>query len=65
VETVEGLREVDVGSWSGLTRSEVETSFPDGFRRWLDLEHGWEDGESYDALGRRVLAALDHLAPAA
>ena len=30
VETVEGLREVDVGSWSGLTRAEVEERFPEG-----------------------------------
>src|SRR5688572_10410020 len=29
-----GLREIDVGSWSGLTRDEVETRFPEGFARW-------------------------------
>ena len=27
------LREVDVGSWEGLTRAEAEAKFPDGFRR--------------------------------
>src|SRR5215211_9126850 len=26
--TVDGLREVDVGSWSGLTRAEIEQRFP-------------------------------------
>ena len=62
VETVDGLREVDVGSWSGLTRTEVEQRHPDGFRRWLALDHGWEDGESYEELGRRVLASLRKLA---
>ena len=62
VETVDGLREVDVGSWSGLTRAEVEERFPDGFHRWLALDHGWEDGETYDDLGRRVLASLRELA---
>ncbi len=62
VETVDGLREVDVGSWSGLTRTEVEQRHPDGFRRWLALDHGWEDGESYEELGRRVLASLRELA---
>ena len=62
VETVEGLREVDVGSWSGLTRTEIERRFPEGFRRWLDFDHGWDDGESYEALGTRVLAALTDLA---
>src|SRR5581483_3361612 len=37
VETHDGLREVDLGSWSGLTRAEVEHAFPEGFRRWLDF----------------------------
>src|SRR5215211_5458467 len=36
-EPIEGLREVDVGSWSGLTRTEVERQFPAGYRRWLDF----------------------------
>ncbi len=62
VETVEGLREVDVGSWSGLTRAEIEERFPEGFRRWLEFDHGWDGGESYEELGVRVLAALRKLA---
>ncbi len=62
VETIEGLREVDVGSWSGLTRAEIEQRFPDGFRRWLEFDYGWEDGESYEELGMRVLEALGELA---
>jgi broad specificity phosphatase PhoE len=61
-EPVDGLLEVDVGSWSGLTRTEVERRFPDGYRRWLDLGYGWDDGESYQELGERVLAALTGLA---
>lgn len=43
-----GLREIDVGSWQGLTRAEL-----DG-REW--------DGESYDEHRRRVLAALRQIA---
>src|SRR5213082_1136682 len=39
---VDGLREVDVGSWQGLTRDEVEHRFPQQFRRWLDYERGWD-----------------------
>ena len=58
---VEGLREVDVGSWQALTRDEVERRFPEQFRRWLDYGRGWDDGESYEEMGRRVLAALDEL----
>jgi 2,3-bisphosphoglycerate-dependent phosphoglycerate mutase len=62
VETRTALREVDVGSWQGLTRGEVEQRYPKGFRRWLDFGHGWEDGETYDDLGRRVVADLLELA---
>lgn len=58
------LMEVDVGSWSGLTRTDVEARFPDGFRRWLEYGHGWDDGESYDELGERVVAGLRRVAVA-
>src|SRR5215211_8387218 len=61
-EPLDGLREVDVGSWSGLTRTDVERDFPAGYRRWLDFGHGWDDGESYEELGKRVLAALSRIA---
>jgi broad specificity phosphatase PhoE len=55
------LMEVDVGSWSGLTRGEVEAQFPVGFARWLEYGHGWDDGETYDELGGRVVAGLSNL----
>jgi probable phosphoglycerate mutase len=56
--TSRALMEVDVGSWSGLTRGEIELRFPEGYRRWLEYDHGWEDGESYEELGRRVQGGL-------
>jgi broad specificity phosphatase PhoE len=59
---IEGLREVDVGSWQALTRDEVERRFPQQFRRWLDYGRGWDDGETYEQMGERVLAALEELA---
>jgi broad specificity phosphatase PhoE len=59
---VEGLREVDVGSWQGLTRVEIEARFPEQFRRWLDYGRGWDDGETYEEMGERVIAALRELA---
>jgi broad specificity phosphatase PhoE len=62
VEVSEFLREVDVGSWQGLTRTEVEARFPNGYRHWLEYGHGWEDGETYDELGRRVIAGLRRIA---
>jgi broad specificity phosphatase PhoE len=52
------LMEIDVGSWSGLTRTEIETRFPAGFARWREGRHGWDDGETNDALGERVVAGL-------
>jgi probable phosphoglycerate mutase len=58
LRTSETLMEVDVGSWSGLTRAEVESRYPDGYRRWLEYGHGWEDGETYEELGRRVVGGL-------
>jgi phosphoserine phosphatase len=62
LETLPELREVDVGSWSGLTREEAERRFPAGFRRWLEWDVGWDDGETYDQLAERVLAAVRRLA---
>jgi broad specificity phosphatase PhoE len=62
--TVDGLREVDVGSWSGLTRAEIEQRFPEQYVRWLDYRQGWEDGETYDEMGKRAVAALLGLATA-
>jgi probable phosphoglycerate mutase len=61
-EPVDGLREVDVGSWQGLTRDDIEGRFPEQFQRWLDHGPGWEDGESYEEMGRRSVAALLELA---
>jgi broad specificity phosphatase PhoE len=61
---VDALREVDVGSWQGLTRAEIEERFPEQFARWLHYEQGWDDGESYDEMGSRVISALLELAAA-
>jgi broad specificity phosphatase PhoE len=58
------LREVDVGSWSGLTRAEAEERFPEGFARWRTGFPGWEDGETYEDMTKRVLAAVDRIAAA-
>lgn len=52
-----GLREIDVGSWSGLTRAEVAARDPDGFARWLAGEVG-HDGETREQHLARVLAAV-------
>jgi phosphoserine phosphatase len=61
---LEELREVDVGSWAGLSRTDVEARFPDAFRRWLDGGEGWEDGETYADMSARVLGAVLRVAAA-
>jgi broad specificity phosphatase PhoE len=56
------LREVDVGSWSGLTKEEAEQRFPEGFARWRDGFPGWDDGEEYDEMAQRVIGAVVEIA---
>jgi len=56
------LREVDVGSWSGLTRAEAEERFSEGFTRWREGYPGWEDGETYEAMTERGRGAVDRIA---
>jgi probable phosphoglycerate mutase len=49
------LREIDIGSWSGLTRAEIESRFPNGER---------PDGETREQHAGRVLAAVEEIARA-
>ncbi|HEY6054466.1 MAG TPA: histidine phosphatase family protein [Gaiellaceae bacterium] len=64
VQTDPRLREVDVGEWSGLTLAEVERLYPEGMRRREAGGTGWERGETYEAMGERVVAALQEIAAA-
>lgn len=64
VRTRPELREVDVGSWAGLTRAEAEARFPEAFARWQEGHPGWEDGESYEAMTARVVRAAREIAAA-
>ena len=48
-----GLREIDIGSWSGLTRAEIADRFPDGRR---------PDGETHEEHGARVREAVMRIA---
>jgi len=58
-----GLREIDVGSWSGLTRAEVQERYPEGFARFLAGEIG-HDGETREQLTDRVVAAVERIGAA-
>lgn len=49
------LREIDIGSWTGLTRAEIEERFPGGTR---------EDGETSEAFDARALGAVRRISAA-
>jgi broad specificity phosphatase PhoE len=63
VEAIQPLQEIDVGAWSGLTRDEVASTFPDEYARWLArAPHGFESGETYEELAARVVPAIRGIA---
>src|SRR5919204_3508719 len=62
VHTDADLREVDVGSWQGLTREHVAARFPEDYARWVEGGTGWTDGETYEAMAARVMAAIRRIA---
>jgi broad specificity phosphatase PhoE len=49
------LREIDVGSWSGLTAAEIRATGP---RVEAGETPGWEGGETTEAHAARILSAL-------
>jgi broad specificity phosphatase PhoE len=58
------LREVDVGSWSGRSRQELASAFPDQIARWERGAKGWEGGESYEEMAARIVRAVGEIAAA-
>jgi broad specificity phosphatase PhoE len=53
------LREIDLGAWQGLTRTEARTKFPEEYARWQageDARRG--GGETYAEVGARVVECL-------
>ncbi len=55
VVTDKRLREIDIGSWSGLLHTEIEERYPGGVR---------PDGETTEQHGERVRAAVEEIARA-
>lgn len=51
ISVEQGLREVDVGEWSGLTRPEIEA-------RWPKLLAAWSEGRLESTPGGETLTAL-------
>jgi broad specificity phosphatase PhoE len=63
VTALRELREVDVGSWTGLAHEEVKQRFPDAYRKMRARSgRGWDGGETYGELAARVLPALRRIA---
>lgn len=57
-----GLREVDVGSWVGLSSDEAGARDPEGHARWVAGGTGWSDGESYPTMAARAVATVTRIA---
>lgn len=63
VERREDLREVDLGSWTGISRQEVERDAPELWRRWrVEGVEGWEGGEKYADAMVRIGGAISAIA---
>jgi probable phosphoglycerate mutase len=57
------LREIDVGSWEGFTRAELEARSPVAVARWEEHgERGWEGGESHQEMLARVRDSVRSIA---
>ncbi len=57
------LREIDFGSWDGLTWTQIESTDPDYARRWVDaFPHlSAPDGELFTDFEHRVLEEVEHI----
>lgn len=63
VELDRGLREVDVGAWTGKSYDEIAALFPEEWAAWeagLDVRRG--GGETYAELAARVDQTIDRIA---
>ena len=68
IQRVYALRECDFGTWEGLSRAEVLERSPEDSQRLREWEQNTSvappDGESFEALQQRVIAAIERLAHA-
>lgn len=64
VVPIRGLREIDVGEFTGLTRAQIDASFPGWRDRMNQHGYAWEHGESVQEMADRVVAALLEIASA-
>jgi broad specificity phosphatase PhoE len=59
----DGLREITLGEWEGLTWNEVEEKYPEGFREWMNNRRYCKasKGESYNEVLIRFIAELQYI----
>jgi broad specificity phosphatase PhoE len=63
IEVEPGLKEYDVGEWSGLTRPEIEARWPGALDAWFEGRlPATPGGESRDAFAGRLLDAVRRVA---
>lgn len=63
VEPRVGLREVDLGSWTGADRAQLEQDDPEAWRNWREQGvEGWTGGERYAVAMERVAKDIGELA---
>jgi broad specificity phosphatase PhoE len=63
IEPMQSWREVDLGSWTGASRDELEAKEPEAWRRWrIEGIEGWEGGERYAEAMVRIGGAISALA---
>jgi broad specificity phosphatase PhoE len=64
VQPLEGLIDIDFGSWQGLSPEEAAKQDGQLYTIWLERPHlvHFPKGESLDIVRQRVLAAVDELA---
>jgi probable phosphoglycerate mutase len=60
IETLEGLKEVTLGSWEGRTYEDIEAAFPERMAGSTHYDRFFRspDGDTYEALAARVSEAL-------
>ena len=64
VQPLEGLIDIDFGSWQGLSPEEAAQQDSELYKKWLEHPHlvHFPKGESLDIVRQRVLAAVNELA---
>jgi len=60
----DNLREINLGSWEGMSYSEIENLYPEKFDRFWNYPDQYVplDGETYEALVKRISNKMEEIA---